>query len=892
MTRLLRRLHYLLHQRRLDAELAEEIEAHRAMRQQDLEARGLTREGANRASRRALGNVTLAREDARAAWIAPWLESVWQDAAYALRALRRAPVFAGAVVLVMAIGIGAATGVFALLDGLVLKSLPVRQPERLVYFDAPSFSYPIYREAGARTSSVLSGLAAWNLDTLYVEWTSGIEPAEVLTASGNFYETVGVHAAAGRTFGPADDLIGGGPQGLVAVISHASWQRRFGRDAAAIGRTIRIEGRTFTIVGVTPPGFSGVAPGLAPEITIPLTTLQEPDALRSHSSSWIHLLGRLRDGVPLTQADAAVQVAWRSLLEATTPLDMPADRREMYLGRQTRLQSARAGFSRVRNQFEQPLWLLLALVGLLTVVACASAANLLFARGLARRREIAVRLAIGAGRVRLVRQLMTEAMVWTILAALAGMGVAVWGSAGLVAMMSTRDNPIVLAVSPDARVFGFALALACAAAVAASIAPALRATALDPFAALRASGTVPGGLLRRRWTAAGTLVATQVALATVLLAAAAVFLRSLDRVLSQQAGFDHGRVLVVAADPGAAGYRDDGHVRYYEQLLARLRALPGVEAASLSQYPPISDQDGAWTQSIEVDGAPLAPESSRRVYFNAVSPGYFRTLGMRVVRGRDFGPRDDASAPRVVAINELLARRFFEGQDPLGRRITIGRNAARRNLEIVAVVSDAKYQRLQEAPRAIAYLPYTQLPDVADETLVADVRAVATAGALVESVRRAVRDLDPRVPARVETVGERIRSSVVRERVVATLPTALGVAALALACAALYGLLTFAVSRQSHEIGVRLAIGATRRAVVWLVVRQCLLLAAAGVVAGVAIAVAFGGYARAMLYEVSPADPLSLAAAAMVMLVVALLAGVPAARRAARVDPAVALRAE
>jgi len=281
MTRLFRRVRYLLRQRRLEAELAEELEAHRAMRQHDLEARGVPPADAEYASRRALGNVTLAREDARATWIAPWLESVWQDVGYAVRTLRRAPLFASAVVLVMAIGIGAATGVFSLLDGLVLRSLPVRQPDRLVYFAQPSFSYPIYQEVGARASGVFSSLSGWDLAGANVEWATEIEPAEVLTASGNFYATLGIDAVAGRTFGPADDRIGGGGQGLVAVISHAVWQRRFGGDRSAIGRSIRIDGRPFTIVGVTPRGFSGVAPGLAPEITIPLTTLQSDEALRT-----------------------------------------------------------------------------------------------------------------------------------------------------------------------------------------------------------------------------------------------------------------------------------------------------------------------------------------------------------------------------------------------------------------------------------------------------------------------------------------------------------------------------------------------------------------------------------------------------------------------------------
>jgi hypothetical protein len=286
MTKWFRRIRYILRQRRIEAELAEEIEAHRALRQRDLEARGLASTDAAPASRRTLGNVTLAREDARAVWIAPWLESVWQDIVYALRIARRAPAFAAAVVFVIAIGIGATTGVFSLVDALVLRSLPVRQPDRLVYFGQPSFSYPIYTEVRARASHVFSSLCAWDLSSANVEWTTEIEPGEVLTASGTFFQTLGLESALGTTFGPDDDRIGGGPQGLVAVISFTAWQRRFGGDPSALGRSVRIDGSPFTIVGVMPRGFTGVAPGLAPEIIIPLTTLQDEAALRSHSSSW------------------------------------------------------------------------------------------------------------------------------------------------------------------------------------------------------------------------------------------------------------------------------------------------------------------------------------------------------------------------------------------------------------------------------------------------------------------------------------------------------------------------------------------------------------------------------------------------------------------------------
>jgi putative ABC transport system permease protein len=867
----------------MDRDLREELEAHRAMRQADLEARGFSESDASHASRRALGNITRAREDARGVWISPWLQSIRQDVGYALRVVRRSPAFAAAIVAVMSLGIGATTAVFSLLDGLVFKDLPVHRADRLVYLTNPAFTHGIFQEVGARGAHVFSSVAGWNLADTNVEWTAELEPAEVLIATGNFYGTLGITAVAGRTFGPEDDRPGGGAQGLVAVISYGCWQRRFGGEMSAIGRTIRIDRRPFTIVGVTPPSFTGVTPGLAPEITIPLTSFATP---------LLHILARLRDGLTIAEADAALQVFWPAVLEATTSAKEPPDRRARFLSRQTRLDSGRAGYSRIRNQFEEPLWMLLALVGLLMTVACASAANLLLARGVARRKEIAVRLAIGAGRPRLVRQMLTEAAVWTTLAAIVGVGFATQAGAALTRMMTTTDDLLVIDVTPNWRMAAFALALAFLTAAVCALVPAFNSTRLDPGSTLKGARTAVGGLFGR-WSLSKTLVTAQVALTIVLLVGAALLIRSLQRILTQDAGFQRDRVLVLSTDPKAADYQAERLRRFYDGLIERLGALPGVETASLSWYPPITGQDGMWTQTIETDGTRITPTAATYVYFNAVSLGYFRTLGMRLVQGRDFGNDDSASAPRVVAVNESLARRFFAGRNPIGRRITLGLNKSRRDLEIVAVVSDAKYQRLQEEPRSVAYLPWPQLGEMAaGVNLHAEVRTAGPAGAMAHQMRAEVRALDPRVPMRVESVDDRIRQSLVRERVTTFLAAGLGAAALALACAGLYGLLAYAVSRQSYEIGLRLALGAERSAVLWLVMRECLLLAAIGTVAGLGFSLALSRYVRSFLYQVSPTDSIALSAAALLMLAVAALAGSIPARRAARIDPMVALRHE
>ena len=436
MRTLIRRVAFWFRRHQCDVDLAEELENHRAMAQERLEQSGMPAKDAALASRRALGNVTLAREEARDVWIWPWLDGVRKDVVYALRSLRRNPIFSVALILVTSLGIGATTSVFGLMDALILKPLPVRDPTRLVYFASPSFSYPIFTEVRARGADIFSSFFAWNLESVNVDWSGQLEPAEVLMATGDFYSTLGIQAAVGRTFNAEDDRPGGGPSGLVAVISYSCSQRRFGGDSSVIGRIVRVDRRPFTIVGVAPRGFFGVAAGLAPDITIPLTAIQDARSLASTTSASLHLLGRLREGISHDQANVALQRIWPAVLEITTNPGMPADRRAKYLGRQTALVDGSTGFSRVRRQFAEPLRILFALVGLLFAVACASAANLLLARGGARQREIAVRLAIGASRARLVRQLFTESLVPAAIAGGLGVLLAAWAGGGLVAMLA------------------------------------------------------------------------------------------------------------------------------------------------------------------------------------------------------------------------------------------------------------------------------------------------------------------------------------------------------------------------------------------------------------------------------------------------------------------------
>ena len=862
-----------------DEDLDREIHFHLDEETKQRAAAGQTLEDARAGARRDFGSAALAAEAAREVNCWGWLDRFLQDTRQAARAIRRNPGFACSVSLILALGIGAVSTVFGLLNGIVFKPLPVERPDELVWFRDPGFSYPIFQEVRSR-AGIFAGFFAWNIQTLSVDWDGEAQPAQALLASGEFYSTLGARPALGRLIGPEDDR--------AAVLSYGCWKQRFGLDPAVIGRTLRVEQALFTIAGVTAPDFFGVAPGMAPEVTIPLEAypLLDPrnaDALRSPGMAWLHLMGRLKPGLSRKQADGALQVFWPRVMEATTNPGMSADRRLRYLSRTTSLMPGRTGFSRIRNQFSQALWLLFALVALLMIVACATAANLMLARTSARRREVAVRLALGAGRARVARQLMLEGLALAALGALLGSLLASWAGGLLVKLMSTSRNPILLDPRPDGATIAFAACVAIAASIAFSLAPAVRSARADPGPALTESARVLGGG-RERWRMRRWLVASQVALSMVLLAGAALFGRSLAHLLSLDPGFERANVLLI--DAGGAP-----NAAFHQTLLDRVRAIPGVRSAGLSWVPPVSNEMGSWTQSIAVDGNPMGAELAEPVYFNAVSPGYFETLGTRLVEGRDFGPRDNPAAPRTAIVNQALARAFFAGRNPLGRHISIGRAVSRQNLEIVGVVRDSKYQRLQEPGRRIAYLPYQQVPELqAGANLVLEARTAGPSAAVVEAIRREARNLDRRVSLRFETLEERVRESLVAERAVASIAAFLGGVALLLASAGLYGLMAYAVARRANEIGIRIALGARPAVVQWKVLRETLALTGCGVAGGLAASLALGRLVSGMLCGLAATDPAALAAAGGLMLTVAMLAGYLPARRAARVDPVVALR--
>ena len=833
------------------------------------------------------------------------LDRVRRDLRFALRQFRRAPGLTSAAVLALACGIGGMTTVFTLVDAVLLRPLPVAAPGELVSLRDPSFSYPMFEQMRDR-AHMLRGVFAWTPRTLQAEWTSEPESTSMALVTGAFHDTLGLQPAAGRLLNQADVGNTAAEAQAVAVLSYAAWQRHFQGDHAAIGRSLRIEGQPFTIIGVTPPGFFGVAVGMSPDVTIPVTMLprlrsDQRIALTSSGRSWLHIVGRLRPGLSIAQADAAFQPVWTAALAATQSPDSPASWRARYLTFTSGLEPSASGWSPVRSQFQAALWLLFGLVALVLVVACATVANLLLAAAAGRRRELALRLAVGASRAQLVQQLFVEGLLLATAGGALGCLFATWAADLLVRLLSTSYDPVTLALGIDGRALAFTAGAAGVVAIAFSLAPIVRAVRIDPGPVLKTGAPQAGGD-RRPAGIARALVAAQVALSMVLLVGSALFVRNLTQLLTKDAGFNRDGLLVVYADVlspvsahASAGDRAPNLTVWYGELLRRLRETPGVRSASLSRKPPISNELGYWFESFSVEGQPAEPRptsAAGRTFLNAVSPGYFETMGISFIAGRDFSASDGDGRPLVAVINASMAAKYFGRENAIGRRLTMGEGPASRSVEVIGVVRDSVYQQLQEEPRRIAYVPYMQAPQILQvSSLYAEVRT-ADRESIGEALQAAVRSLDATVPIRIETVRDRIDESLVQERLVTVIAAFLGAVSLLLACGALGGLMSHMVASRTSEIGLRIALGAEPRAVTALVMREALMLAGAGAVAGIGLALAGGRFVAAFLNNLQPTDPAAVGAAAALMLLTATVTGYLPARRAARVDPIEALRAE
>jgi predicted permease len=899
---IVRRLRTLVGARRLDVDLEEEMRLHLELLQQEKLESGMTAEEAHAAARRKFGSLTALKERSRAAWGWEWLEQLGQDARYGLRAMLRSPGVTAVALLSLALGIGANTAIFSLMDTVMLRSLPVEEPDRLVLFgngldegisdgfpNTLLYSYPFYREMRSRNAVFSELAAAFSMTDRvhgFVEGDGEAEAMDLQLVSGTYFPMLGVQAQRGRLLFEEDDRTEGGRP--VAVVSHAWWTRRMARDGSVLGKKLRIGSTIFQIVGVAPPEFFGTKVGQAPDIWIPLAMQKEVppgfDGYRDNMFESLHLMARLKPGVTLAEADANVNLLFRQILRGFSGAPLNEENLGKLERTHVELNPMATGFSRLRWQFSHPLKILMAVVGLVLLIACANIANLLLARSTSRARELAARQALGAGRFRLIRQLLTESLVLALLGGGLGVAFSSLASRLLVRMISDGRSALELDVPVDTRLLLFTLAVTLATALLFGTIPALLATRPDVGESLK-EGRGPAGAPGKK-PLAKALVTSQVAVSLVLLVGAGLFVRSLINLTRVDTGFDRENVIRLRVDPSSVGYREDAQLmNLYRQIEERASALPGVRAASFSIF---TFNEGTWNNSIWVQGY---SEGRREVnvHHNAVGDGYFAAMGIPLLAGRTFGPEDTPTSPKVGVIGETTARRLFPSGSPIGRHYGPGPQSA-GDIEVIGVVKDVKYNSLDEEPQPGDYLPYRQNVRLLNDF---EVRYTGQAAALVPALRRAIHEVDRTLPiSEVVTLDEQVARSITNQRLIAQLSAFFGLLAVFLACIGIYGLMSYLVARRVNEIGLRMALGAERSSVLWLVMRESLWLVALGVALGAPAAVGGDRLIASMLFGLRGADAASVLAAAGLLCALGAVAGYLPARRASRIDPMVALRCE
>ncbi|MCM3901011.1 MAG: ABC transporter permease [Pyrinomonadaceae bacterium] len=821
-----------------------------------------------------------------------------QDLRYALRMLRKSPVFTGVAVLTLALGIGANAAIFTLTDAVLLQSLPVKDPDQLAVISSydpkendvnNSFSYPMYQDLRDK-NEVFSGVLARGGTQMNVSYEGRSDRIRGELVSGNYFEVLGVRPWAGRLFTQDDDRTPSAHP--VAVLSYGFWERRFGKDLGIVGKTILVNEHPLTVIGVTPPGFYGIELSSSSDLRVPLMMTPifnplPPTRLQSRRHQWLTLMARRRDGVTLPQVQASLEVLYRQIRLADAqqlPADTSAFDREQFLSRKIQLSGGSQGFQHLQREMKTPLLFLFGATCIVLLILCANLANLVLARDAVRDQEIAVRLALGAGRLRLLRQWLTEALLLSLLGALAGVLVAAWVKSALVAFIPP-DYRANLDVPLGWRFIGFTLLVSLIVGLAMGLAPALRAARSTSNLALRGESRtfISGG---RLLSLRSVLILVQVALSLPLLIVSALFLSSLLNLRGVDTGFGKTNVLIAGINPTLSGYSAEKTQNFYRDLLIGLRAIPGVQAASLSSDSPIS---GGWDQlGLVIEG--YQPREGERVNAQSslVSSDYFRSLGISLTAGREFNEQDSSGSPKVAVINEKMAHHFFGAANPIGKKIGTDEVA---DTMIVGVVKDAQYLSLREPPMRHFYLPITQQPRLFDLTM--HIKTAGEPAAFVDLVRGQVQKLDPHLPLYdVKTLARQIDESLAQERLVAWLCTAFGLLATLLAALGLYGVLAFSVAQRTREIGIRLALGAQARDVFKLIIGQGMILIGIGVAIGVAASLALTRFIASLLFGVTPTHATTFVAVSAGLTLVALLACYLPARRATKVDPLVALRYE
>ncbi len=871
----LRRLQYLLpsHRRSEESDMRAELESLASM-----------------AEPGELGNITRAAEEARAAWGWTWLEQLWRDVQYAFRTLRHNPGFTTTAVLSLALGIGANTAIFSLIDALMLRWLPVHNPQELVQlqFHSPrgatpadnSFSYQIVKALGDQRD-IFSGVCGSSGAGFDVGPRGSVSHVEGAWVTGDCYQTFGLSPTLGRLINRTDDQPGAPP---VAVLSYGYWQRQFAASPAAVGQSIAVNSFPVTIVGVSPRGFGGASVGSVADITVAVAALPRLvpafAAFLTPGNFWLRILARPREGVSISQTKAHLAAVWPQIAERVVSPEWPADRRKEMADSTFDFASGGTGYSYLREQFGKPLLVLMAVAGLVLLIACANVASLLLARATARQREISVRLAIGAGRGRIVRQLLTESTMLSLIGAALGIWLSWLCSRFLVDTLSGGQSPVTIDLTPNWHVLGFACAAALANGVLFGLAPAFQTTLIGRSGMLKNDTRTVHSHSRLL----SSLVSAQVALSLLLLVGAGLFVRTLQNLLHLDPGFQREGVLVVDLDGQREGYKDARLTAFYNDLLDRARQVPGVASASISSHTPLSGW--TWTEAVAPKGQPV-PQRDNAVFI-AAGPNFFATMRTPLMAGREFDGRD-RGVPNVAIVNEAFAARYFPGQSPLGQYLTATVTKPPSDLQIVGVAKDSISESLRSSPRPTVYVSYFQRASATDSL---EIRAAGSISQIAAAVHKELQPSFPKTPIDVRPLTAQVEQTLVEERLMAKLGGGFGALGLTLACVGLYGLLTYSVVRRTKEIGVRMALGAQRGAVVWMVARRALALVIAGVAVGLPLAWLLSRKVQSMLFGLTATDAGVMTAAVASLVAAGLVAAYVPARRAARVDPMTALRHE
>ncbi len=892
------RLRSIFSRRTVEHELSEELLYHLDQLTNANLASGMNAKAARETALRAMQGLEQHKEECRDVRGVAWLENLGRDLHYAVRVFRKNPTFTAVAILSLALGIGANTAIFSLINTLLIRPLPVIHAERLRIFELhreegkPQFAltYQLF-ESIKLHNQAFSGLFAWSSHSFQMKSGSNMLHIDGALASGGYFSTLGVSAIAGRAFTDADDHPTGGKDGPVAVISERFWEQQYHRSPSAVGSLLTLDRVGFTIIGVMPRSFFGTDMNAQPDIWVPLTMASRvdgPGCINGRSCWWLLTMGRLKDGVTAEQGNAALQVATPSILHESVP-GWNAAGQKRFLSWKISSSSGEQGWSSLRLEFSNPLGILMTLVGLVLLIACANMANLSLARAMARHREIGVRLAMGAGRGRVIRQLLTESVLLSVLGGMAGALFAVWLTQFLAEFLREPGRfgayqSLRLDVSPDWRVVLFTLIIAVTTGILFGLASAFQATRIGIGVSLKESAHNLQG--SRRVNLSRVTLALQTAFSVLLVAAAGLFAGSLYQLLTLNVGFNPKNLMVISIDTDKLPAKDVALSNIYGKLLERVNRLPGVNSASLIWMTPLSD--GGWDDDVTVPGEPDLPEHDRDTCANAIGPRLFETLGIPILAGRQFENRDTATSQKVGIINQLAARRFFPRTNPIGKDIKFEGSL----LRIVGVAGDIKYWNLRDAVQPELYIPYTQKQG-GIPSLTFAVKTRLNLDHLYPEFAAALHAIAPdAVLSGMHSMDEQLDHSVGRERMMASLSIFFGFLALLLTAIGLHGILAYAVSRRTSEIGIRMALGAQAGNVVWLIVSDTVGFVLVGVLVGVGAVLALSKLAADLLYGIRPNDPGNLILAVISLLAVGAAAAAAPAIRAARLDPTQALREE